>query len=284
MHNPVQYIIYHMYKKIVTERWSFSVSIQWLSLPCLFQQREKNQELNRRQTGQDIARFRREQEARRNQDWIKERQKQKEEERRWERQLSLLTDFAQGLWFQGGGCLGGDHVLHFHRARQEIREKLEQDRRERMSRSLQSSSASVSSSTSTESGRSKEKATQTRDGVAMMLWWERGHASHLSILQTYVRGQMEATLLLDPIQGEWLGVVSDVACLLTICSPISAGALQAVSRAGQTSRRREHHLLAYCYGHCGYSPKDDCRGESHFLVVVLLCAGHHPVHPPLLFS
>lgn len=64
-------------------------------------QKEKREELQRRQQGHDVAHFREEQEKRRNQDWIKERMKQKEAERK---------------------------------AREEVRAKLELDRQERLAR------------------------------------------------------------------------------------------------------------------------------------------------------
>ena len=57
--------------------------------------------MQRRQQGHNVAHFHEEQEKRRNQDWIRERQKQKEEDRR---------------------------------AREEVRAKLEQDRQERLAR------------------------------------------------------------------------------------------------------------------------------------------------------
>ena len=62
------------------------------------EQREKQQELKRRQQGKELGTFQQEQEEFRNQSWIQERKKQKEEARK---------------------------------AREEIKAKLEQDRLER---------------------------------------------------------------------------------------------------------------------------------------------------------
>ena len=151
----------------------------------------------------------------------------------------------------------------FLRARQEILEKLEQDRRERMSRSLQSSPASVSPSTSTETGRWKDKLKPSKGQRTMMVWWEGWCVTFSS--QTYVKGQMEEVLPLDPTRGKWLSIVSTFACLLFV--PNIHGCFQAVPCAGQTSRRWKHHLLTHCYRHCCCSPKDDCRSESHCLVL-----------------
>ena len=75
------------------------------------EQLEKQQELKRRQQGKELSTFQQEQEEFRNQSWIQERKKQKEEARK---------------------------------AREEIKAKLEQDRLERRARQRASEAAGKS--------------------------------------------------------------------------------------------------------------------------------------------
>ena len=87
---------------------------KWVGLTILFlytEQHEKQQEIKRRQQGKEMSTFQQQQEEFRNQTWIQERKKQKEEARK---------------------------------AREEIKAKLEQDRLERRARQRASEAAGKS--------------------------------------------------------------------------------------------------------------------------------------------
>ena len=91
--------------------------LQWVGLTILFlctvksEQHEKQQEIKRRQQGKEMSTFQQQQEEFRNQTWIQERKRQKEEAKK---------------------------------AREEIKAKLEQDRLERRARQRASEAAGKS--------------------------------------------------------------------------------------------------------------------------------------------